>query len=209
MIQIQLSIDGDPDIATQLTRWLEGLEMLESHEIVVEAPHAGHIEFGTHPVEDKSRRYTKSSDSPTYQAIAEWFAIRNGTSADSLSREQRDIVGRIYRNLMNGGLFPLPFFRPGYYEVLDDIAPDDEPSEWLNEGDHSIRLMAEMMADNMRSIIEENDMLVTHELYESIDVRRIENTTIPDDTDSVDEDVWLSRVFGADHKPPNKRYKMR
>ncbi|MBQ7405733.1 MAG: hypothetical protein IJV90_04885 [Candidatus Methanomethylophilaceae archaeon] len=207
MTVVSMFIDGDPDIEGQILRWLEGLDFLEPYEVEVSAPHAGFVEMGSLPVMDKSKKYERHSESSIYNSIAEWYAKRNGTDAGSLTPQQRSIVGRTYRKLMNEGMDPMPFFRPGYYEVLDEIAPDDEPSDWISYDGNSIQVMAEMMADNMRAIIERNDISTSRELYESIDVHRVEYMAPEDLDETVDEEIWLSRTMGVGYKQPSKRYR--
>lgn len=177
----QLDTDGIEDILADDERY-------RPFKITIDSDHAKFIEFGTngHVGGGPSRMTAKGSVHPVEKKIREWVKARKGEQDDRLAH-------LIYKQIMEEGIPPQPFIRPGIHSTLAMI-----DTGMVDFGKMTTEDIAQLFIDNMERCLRDNRTLYgTEELLKSIDYeivtpeeyRRLENES---GLDGISDEIWAS-----------------
>ena len=180
----------DPDDVRDL---LEGEGAYKPHTIVVDSDHAIYVEFGSGP----ATKGSKASGKNLFAELDRWAERKLGIKDPG---RRKRAVRAIYHNIMEHGIPPQPYMRPAVHNVLDLLTPD-----WFEEGG-TVKELAEMIAAEMKRLLEEHNTTYMGEIRDSI--RVVEGEEDGDDRlEGISKEVWNSDDLGYDGKRKAVRYR--
>lgn len=203
---VRITAEDGGDAGEDLTEWLMGLEEFRPHMVIVDAPHAAAVEFGTNPAQDRTRK-ERPPGTPTdvERTIIEWARRKLGLSEG----EARERGHRIYAGIMRYGMAPSPYLRPAFTDVVDEIFPDREDSDWYdNDPEASMETLAELIADRIVEYISEYRIDDTGALRESVSWEPMEDAGEPvNGRFDQDDPIWdgFEGVRGRQPRPDYPR----
>ncbi len=203
---------GDP--IPIILKMLESYDELKPCSVYVDSGHAGHVEFGTEPADD-TPKYSNSNSSdkalsPVKQAIRDWASKKFGLNDPwSIAR----IGDRIYHNIMENGMLPIPYLRPAMYNVKNELESEDQSIVDIPHLNGVVWAICEKIADKAKDIIDINDTIYTEELREGIRVMYPSDIPASSSPDSVSagavpEAIWQSDDLAKDGiRRPSPRWR--
>lgn len=158
-VPLKASIDVDA-LADSLEKQMK--EKMKSWSVVIDAPYALSLEFGTRGAESKgpkTRKIFYDSDgnvterwvTNTFYSLYLWAARRTGDPKDAFR-----LASATYHNVIKNGLAPHPFIRPALHDVEDHI---EEYMKQASENyDDPIEGLAHILADKIKDNINGQDV---------------------------------------------------
>lgn len=143
-------------------------EDMDPWAVVVDAPYAAYLEFGTMPT-SKSRGRNTDGRSEVMDRFVAW-ALAKGASAQA---------GRaMYEYAMRKGILPNPYLRPAMYSVIEDL----EAGVW--KGAVTPRSVSEEIAERAKCIVIDDhmgagDVVEGRHLHDSIRAELSNRSDIP------------------------------
>lgn len=183
-------VDVDTDA---LAKAVESDPRFVGLNVVVDAPHAEYIEFGTdgnpnwgdNPKRSKKGKGTFLKSPPqVYTNLKKWVMERGGipeADADAITYP-------IYRKIMKEGIPPQPFIRPAIYNVKQRL---DEGGD-LHMAELSLEDIAKMLIAEMWRLLDENRTLYGgNALLNSIYIESFESTSLDFDmSQDIPQEIW-------------------
>ena len=161
-LNVEVSLD-EAELGGYLEELMAASGRFKPAWVVDESEHAMYIEFGTNGAHSGGGGGLKSKGQPSAVEleIRTWVERRFHKTG-----KERDAVARnVYRKIMREGIPPQPFFRPAVYNVMQQVSSDPQ---WFSKEDHSILKIAEMIAEEMKRILRENDTPVSGDIIDKI-----------------------------------------
>jgi len=128
-----------------------------------DSDHALYIEFGTNGAHFSGPASKNKGISPVELDIRDWVEKKlqiRGPARDKVAH-------RVYRKIMSEGIPPQPYLRPAVNNVMQELS--SEP-DWFGKDDHSVLKIAEMIAEEMKRILNENGTPFTGDIVNKIHV---------------------------------------
>lgn len=151
--------------------------------VIIEAtaPESAHVEYGTRghgyhaSSEGSGRDSRKGSKRQTNAFITrlEGWVSRKFHISDP--KELHNVVGAIYRKIVDEGTPPQPFFRPVIYELKDAFETGDYSMLALDKEDITMTDIAEAVVAKMKERVYKNDSIDLGTLVDGIRYRSIDN----------------------------------
>lgn len=144
-VEVEVSVDCDPaKVLMSLLNSQDGVndEDMKPWAVIVDAPHAAYLEFGTGPT-TKSRGQNPDGRSEVMDRFIAWAVARGwGPWAGKA----------MYEYAMKKGTLPNPYLRPAMYSVIEDL----EGGLWVKE--YSPRAVSEEIAERAKRIVTDYHM---------------------------------------------------
>lgn len=177
------------------------------YRIVVDSEKAGWVEFGTLP-STAPPRPKEEWGTPTEVELKfrEWVK-RKFNFQDSKMTNQ--VARRIYKDIMQNGMPPIPFMRPAMYTALDEAEAHNLHDPYLDH--NTIEDLACEIVDLMKRYLDLNETVDSGELMNSIqdpvEVDLGSDTGTADvNASGIPDRLWESRTEGIlpDRKPRSR-----
>jgi len=164
-IPVRVSVEIDEtDLEDYVKELMESSGRFKPAWVADYSDHAMFVEFGTngaHFTKGTATYRSKNQISPVEESIRKWAEEKFG-----LKGHDRDYFAHnVYRKLMREGMPPQPFVRPAIYNVLQMVYAD---KDWFDKEDNSILKVAELIAMEMKRILDENGTPVSGDIKDQI-----------------------------------------
>ena len=180
-LSVEISVD-DAELRGYLEDIIDQSDKFHPAWVVNESEHSLYVEFGTNGAHFGQK--SKGTISPVELEIRNWAEAKfrmHGKERDAFAHS-------VYRKLMREGMPPQPYFRPAVNNVMQMVTSDPD---WFDKDDNSLLKIAELIAEEMKRILYENNTPVSGDIINKIDY-------FPDDGSRRD-DV----SSGLSHMPQN------
>lgn len=191
--KVDISEEGVEEAIVQMMRD----NTLKPYKVVIDAPHATYVEFGTGPAQKKSgvphipRDITHKGVTKTYERTEVFWKMYDWVTAKlgPMLKDPMAYTSKLYADTMENGMPPRPYARPVLHEL------EREFNKVLAEKG-SIEGVAEELAERIRDNLDSPRFVNSAETYEgslrdSIHVEPVSDGEIADGG-GISEDVWAS-----------------
>lgn len=190
------SVKGErgEDAEEAISDMLLSAPFLQPMEIVVDAKEGEFLEFGSSPARITAKKNNGVSE--VLLEIRKWVEIKLGITDRS---QCNSVAYRIYKDIMEHGMAPQPFFRVAIHAIFCESSNSDVPvpAKWLEQG-KGLEDIAHDIADEMVRILTENNSIYTGNIVRSIHVEHDLGGEIARSDDAQpfnsvnDENIWKS-----------------
>lgn len=191
MAQIGVTVNIDESSLNALVEAVKqgGIEALRPAKVVVSAPYAASLEFGTMPAKNKGptqvRCFRRSDGTVFYKEVSESFwAIYQWATRHARDMEPYDFAYMVHEKIMSKGLAPHPFVRPALYEFEENFTDIMTKAGSLKG---AAEVLAEMIKDNLNGSIPKAPINDTGALMDSIEASYDDE---PPAEDYPDRAIW-------------------